>query len=148
MMSKNINDLIIRQHHVAFFVGDLERSIKFYQDTFGFELCITGHVDIANEDVAMLKLKNMVLELLCVPGLTTEKIREAAMNTSTHFSFMVTDVEEAKRRLLDNESVQFEEEQIRIVPNIGPMDLKVTFFRGPDGERIELLQDLNNIEII
>lgn len=144
---KSIEDLIIRQHHVAFFVGDLKKSIDFYKECFGFELCLTGHVDVANEDVAMLKLKNMVLELLSVPGLTTEEIRRACLNTNTHFSFMVTDVDQAKARLLDDPRIEFEEEKIRDVPGIGPMNLRVTFFRGPDGERIELLQDKNMCDL-
>ena len=33
----------------------------------------------------------------------------------------------------------------KVFPGIvGPMDLLVAFLRGPDGERIELLQDRNN----
>lgn len=140
---KNIEDLVLRQHHVAFFVGNLEESIAFYEELFGFRLCFTGHVEAANEDVAMLKLKDMVLELLSVPGLTTEQLRRNCLNTNTHVSFMVTDVAEAKARLEDDPRVTFEEADIRVVPNIGPMDLLVTFFRGPNGERIELLQDKN-----
>ena len=142
-----IDQLIIRQHHVAFFVGNLERSVAFYKRCFGFELCITGHVNVANEAVVMLKGHGMVLELLSVPGLTTEMIRENCMNTNTHMSFMVSDVAEAKRILSDDPDVTFEELEIRVVPNIGPMDLRVTFLRGPDGERLELLQDLNMTEM-
>ena len=106
-----IEELVLRQHHVAVFVGDMERSIQFYQRCFGFRLCLTGYVEAAHERVAMLKLK---------------------------------DVAEARRRLEQDPELTFEEADIRRVPNVGPMDLLVAFLRGPDGERIELLQDRNN----
>ena len=128
-----IEELVLRQHHVAVFVGDMERSIRFYQRCFGFRLCLTGYVEAAHERVAMLKLKDIVLELLSVDEWPTERLRTACLNTNTHFSIMVSDVAEA-----------FEEADIRRVPNVGPMDLLVAFLRGPDGERIELLQDRNN----
>ena len=139
-----IEELVLRQHHVAVFVGDMERSIRFYQRCFGFRLCLTGYVEAAHERVAMLKLKDIVLELLSVDEWPTERLRTACLNTNTHFSIMVSDVAEARRRLEQDPELTFEEADIRRVPNGGPMDLLVAFLRGPDGERIELLQDRNN----
>lgn len=94
-----IEELVLRQHHVAVFVGDMERSIRFYQRCFGFRLCLTGYVEAAHERVAMLKLKDIVLELLSVDEWPTERLRTACLNTNTHFSLMVSDVAEARRRL-------------------------------------------------
>ena len=139
-----IEELVLRQHHVAVFVGDMERSIRFYQRCFGFRLCLTGYVEAAHERVAMLKLKDIVLELLSVDEWPTERLRTACLNTNTHFSIMVSDVAEARRRLEQDPELTFEEADIRRVPNVGPKDLLVAFLRGPDGERIELLQDRNN----
>lgn len=139
-----IEELVLRQHHVAVFVGDMERSIRFYQRCFGFRLCLTGYVEAAHERVAMLKLKDIVLELLSVDEWPTERLRTACLNTNTHFSIMVSDVAEARRRLEQDPELTFEEADIRRVPNVVPMDLLVAFLRGPDGERIELLQDRNN----
>ena len=139
-----IEELVLRQHHVAVFVGDMERSIRFYQRCFGFRLCLTGYVEAAHERVAMLKLKDIVLELLSVDEWPTERLRTACLNTNTHFSIMVSDVAEARRRLEQDPELTFEEADISRVPNVGPMDLLVAFLRGPDGERIELLQDRNN----
>ena len=139
-----IEELVLRQHHVAVFVGDMERSIRFYQRCFGFRLCLTGYVEAAHERVAMLKLKDIVLELLSVDEWPTERLRTACLNTNTHFSLMVSDVAEARRRLEQDPELTFEAADIRRVPNVGPMDLLVAFLRGPDGERIELLQDRNN----
>ena len=139
-----IEELVLRQHHVAVFVGDMERSIRFYQRCFGFRLCLTGYVEAAHERVAMLKLKDIVLELLSVDEWPTERLRTACLNTNTHSSIMVSDVAEARRRLEQDPELTIEEADIRRVPNVGPMDLLVAFLRGPDGERIELLQDRNN----
>lgn len=142
-----LGDLLVRFHHVAFFVGDLQEAIRFYEELFGFRLCFTGYVQVANEQVAMLKWNNMVLELLKVPELDNEELRRRNEKIQTHVSFMVKDVAEAKQRLLARQDVHFEEETIRVVPDIGPLDLRVTFFRGPNGERIELLEDKNSCEI-
>lgn len=108
-----IEELVLRQHHVAVFVGDMERSIRFYQRCFGFRLCLTGYVEAAHERVAMLKLKDIVLELLSVDEWPTERLRTACLNTNTHFSIMVSDVAEARRRLEQDPELTFEEADIR-----------------------------------
>ena len=58
---------VVTTHHTAFFVADLEESVQFYQETFGFEVLYYGVVEVAHERLAMLRLGNFTLELLWVP---------------------------------------------------------------------------------
>lgn len=87
--------------------------IRFLQRCFGLRLCLTGYVEAAHERVAMLKLKDIVLELLSVDEWPTERLRTACLNTNTHFSIMVSDVAEARRRLEQDPELTFEEADIR-----------------------------------
>lgn len=47
-----------------------------------------------------------------------------------------------KEKLLKHPKVTCEEAEIRNVPNLGDMDLLVTFFRGINGERFEIMQNI------
>lgn len=144
-MSDNISikDHIITDHHQAFFVSDLDESVKFYQDVFGFEVMYYGVVECANERLAMLKLKNMTLELLWVPTHTREELREKYMQVDHHFCFIVDDVRACREILLKHPGITAEEDRIRDVPGIGGMHLNVTFYRGLDGERFEIMENID-----
>lgn len=137
-----VGDHVIAPHHVAFFVADLEESVRFYQEVFGFEVLYYGVVEVANERLAMLKLQDMTLELLWVPTHTLEELREKYLQVDHHFAFLVDDIHEAKAKLLKHPKVVCEEAEIRNVPNLGDMDLLVTFFRGINGERFEIMQNI------
>ena len=34
-----VGDHVVTPHHTAFFVANLEESVQFYQEVFGFESC-------------------------------------------------------------------------------------------------------------
>lgn len=144
MSEYDVSKYVKGMHHVGFFCADLEETVKFYTDVFGFELLLYGNVEVANERVAMMKLGNFILEALWVPDKTLDELYKNALCVDTHFSIMVSDIEAVKEKLLAHPKVKFEEEEIRNVPNIGDMDLRVTFFRGINGERVEIMQDVRN----
>ena len=123
-----IGDHVKTTDHVAFFVADLEESVQFYQEVFGMELLYYAVVEIANERLAMLKYKDLTLELLWVPTHTLEELREKYLQVDHHMAFEVDDIEETKRRLLKHPKITCEEEEIRNVPNLGTRDMRVTFF--------------------
>lgn len=138
----SVSDYVMYPHHVGFFCSDLEETVKFYTEIFGFELLIYGDVEVANERLAMLKLGDMVLEALWVPNTSPTELYERALCVSNHFAIMVSDIDAVKAKLLKHPKIVFEEEEIRNVPNIGDMDLRVTFFRGINGERVEIMQNI------
>lgn len=137
-----VGDHVVTPHHTAFFVADLEESVQFYQEVFGFEVLYYGVVEVANERLAMLRLKDFTLELLWVPTHTLEELREKYLQVDHHFAFLVDDIYAAKEKLLKHPKVTCEEAEIRNVPNLGDMDLLVTFFRGINGERFEIMQNV------
>ena len=130
-------------HHCAFFVADLEESVKFYQEVFGFEVLYYARVEVANERLAMLRYKNLTLELLWVPTHTVEELREKYLAVDHHIAFEVDDIEAVKAKLLTHPQITCEEAQIRNVPNLGGVDMRVTFFRGINGERFEIMQKVS-----
>lgn len=137
-----VGDHVITPHHTAFFVADLEESVQFYQEVFGFEVLYYGVVKVANERLAMLRLKDFTLELLWVPTHTLEELRQKYLQVDHHFAILVDDIQEVKSKLLKHPKVTCEEAEIRNVPNLGDMDLLVTFFRGINGERFEIMQNI------
>lgn len=137
-----VGNHVVTTHHTAFFVADLEESVQFYQEVFGFEVLYYGVVEVANERLAMLRNGTFTLELLWVPTNTLEDLREKYLQVSHHFAFLVDDIEETKAKLLKHPKITCEEAEIRNVPNLGDMDLRVTFFRGINGERFEIMQNV------
>jgi len=83
------------------------------------------------------------LEILWLHNNSLADLRERSKAVLTHFSIMVTDIEAVKSKLLKHPKVVFEEAEIRYTPNIGGADYRVTFFRGINGERVELMQDVS-----
>ena len=140
-----------RLSHIGLCVSNLERSITFYRDAFGYEVVST--IKIGPEADALLDLKNTQLDAVYLqrpnedtriellyyhsPGVEISKeIRAVNLTGLTHLSFRSSDlkatVEQVKKcggkliesSLIDNSTY-------------GIMACMVT---DPDGLRIELLQ--------
>jgi len=139
----SVKDYVTSMHHVGFFCADLEETVKFYTDILGFKLMLYGEVKSKNERLAMLQLGGLILEILWLPNTSLADLHERAKGVFTHFSLMVTDIEAVKSKLLKHPKIVFEEAEIRYTPNIGGADYRVTFFRGINGERVELMQDVS-----
>jgi extradiol dioxygenase family protein len=139
----SVKDYVTSMHHVGFFCADLEETVKFYTDIFGFKVMLYGEVKSKNERLAMLQLGGLILEILWLPNNSLADLRERSKVFLTHFSLMVTDIEAVKSKLLKHPKVVFEEAEIRYTPNIGGADYQVTFFRGINGERVELMQNVS-----
>lgn len=136
----SIKDHILRQEHVAFFVADLAEAVAFYTEVFGFEVLYYGRVDVVNETLVYLKRDGFMLELLHIPSLSRQEIYENAMKTQQHFAFIVDNIVFCRQRLEKHPGIRFEEPEIRNVPGINNRDLLVAFFRGINGERVELME--------
>ena len=134
-----------RFNHVYLVVNDIDRSVAFY--TTAFDLYTSkrikeirrkrpdGTVDRFDVNMALLKFKgqNFVLEIAAREDFE-------ANNDSVsyaHLGIDVMDIEVAEKRLLDAGATL-----IRGIEEVMADDIvaKNSFYRGPDGETIELMQ--------
>jgi glyoxylase I family protein len=140
-------DVVFR--HVALSVSDLDRSIAFYRDLFGYTVSLVldfpserrlgtlvGMPD-ASARIAHLTLGEAVLELLeyRVPrGRPIPADRTQADNGLSHVAFDSKDIHsdcEALRR----RGIRFYSDIIELRPGVFSV-----YFYGPDGETCELRQ--------
>ena len=142
------NDFFTGYNHVGIYVTDLDEAIKFYQEVLYFDFMFRLVNESDGLKIAMLKLNNCVVELLEPPTdretlLPKEKIVDGAKSTINHLALNVPDIQKAADHIRAS-GYEFEHRGIYYVPNFGrdTLDLNVAFFRGPNGERIELFQEI------
>lgn len=124
---------IKKLEHVGVMVKDLETSIDFYQNILGFDLFNKIEVSGSNIKLAFLgdkKAGQIYVEL--VSGKENEYPDEGKVN---HIAFTVDNIEEEIQRLRSLKVVFTNGE-----PNALENSAKYIFFKGPDGESLELFQ--------
>jgi glyoxylase I family protein len=127
-------------HHVSLRVANLERSLALYQDTLGFRVTTASSLD--GRRFALLETGNSgYIELVE----TKTPVHEAsADNVLWHFAVRVSSIERAlesaeragytiTRTVKSLELTDTARQQV--------FGIRVAFFRGPDGEEIELFED-------
>ena len=140
------NDFFTGYSHIGIYVTDLEKAIKFYEEVLFFDFLFKLQNGSDGLKIAMVQLENCFVELLEPPTdrealLPKDKVVEGANSTINHFAVLVNDIFEAREHI-ESFGYEFETRGVYDVPNFGSenLDLKVAFFRGPNGERIELFQ--------
>jgi len=124
--------VIERMKHVGVYVSDLERSIVFYRDVLGLELAEKLAV---SEDLQLAFMKvpgddGVAVELVWGKSVSN---RDGKVN---HIAFQVHDIEEVLEGL-KKAGVELENQVPR---DILDGKMRVVFFRGPDGERLEMVE--------
>ncbi len=124
--------MIKKIEHIGIVVSNMDRSIHFYETVLGLSL---RSRQFLNEQVELAFLSypnhsNVEIELISDKG---EIEVEGKVN---HLAFTVDNIEEEINRLnqLDVKMVDFEP---RIVLK---EHIKIAFFEGPDGEKLELVE--------
>lgn len=121
---------IERIEHIGIMVRDMDRSIEFYRDVLG--LALRERRSFHAVELAFLHAENDSAEIELIAG---EDAYRPGDGTVNHLAFTVTDLEPLIARL-----------QAHSVPidGDGPIDIwdgmRVLFFRGPDGEKLELFE--------
>ena len=117
-----------RIDHVAIHVGDLDRSVSFYEHHFGFKSYFQ-HVVPGGPRIAYLKLGDTVLELT-----------QHAEGPISGFHFCLeTDGFDAAVSQLKAEGVELIREPHQTAAREPrERDWRRVVFRGPDGEQIEV----------
>lgn len=114
--------------HIGIMVADIDRSIAFYQDVL--DLPLVERRRRGEVELAFFQLGECQLEL--VAGASGYELTDGVVN---HVAFTVRDLAPVVAKL--------EQAGVEIL-NQTPIDLwdgcRAVFFRGPDGERLELFE--------
>lgn len=116
--------------HIGIRVAEMDRSIKFYQDLFGLTLLDRRKISEVTELAFLSTGGQTELELICKEGDPVPQ-NDGMVN---HFALAVSDIEAAAEQLR-RQGVAFTPEKPNFIEALNAWNL---FFRGPDGERIEL----------
>jgi lactoylglutathione lyase len=125
--------MIIKVEHVAVIVNDMNESIRYYCELFGFVLRTRGSNE--RREMAFLKYEHQ-------PGFEIELIQDlqvqeeySAKGIVNHIAFTVAEIDEAIS-IFRKKGVVFATES----PNIAIDGAKTIFFTGINGELLQLFQ--------
>lgn len=119
-----------RIDHVAFIVKDREKSIRFYEEFFGFKLYNEHEVPVpVIEKIVYLKLGDTVLELIHMP--------EGPSIQGFHFCLESDSFDEDYQRLKKAGIPVDTEPHPAGARESGEENWRRVVFLGPDGEQIE-----------
>lgn len=130
--------MIKKVEHVALIVKNMDDSIHYYCDMFGFQLRSRG--SSKTREMAFLTHENQ-------PGFEIELIQDivplgdyAESGIVNHLAFTVDNMEEAIAYYREK-GVQFESEE----PNQNYQGAKIIFFYGPNRELLQFVEPAKDI---
>jgi lactoylglutathione lyase len=122
---------MMKMEHVGIMVKDMDESLAFYQNILGLEL---RNREWLNETVELAFLffpEQPSVEVELVYGGPVEN--EGIVN---HLAFTVENIEAELKRLKEA-GVKIVDEEPQIILN---GTVKIAFFQGPNGEKLELVE--------
>ncbi len=147
----------IAPHHIGAYCNDIEESIGFYTDVLGFRHLFSTETMEGDKPLKMAWVKSddgVVIELLEQEDKATIEAAKACLN---HFAVRVEDMDAIVERLGEKgvaiEAGPFDalcpfdrplgaaDSDVFVAYGDGGAKLRIMFFRGPGGERIEAVQD-------
>lgn len=119
---------MLKLDHVGVVVKDMEESIRFYKEAFGWEEC--GGREDERVRIVYLKSGDNVIELLKYASENVDR----NWGVVDHIAFTVNNLDMEIERLKGIGAKMILDEP----KDIG--DKRVMFFNGPSGERLELVE--------
>ena len=129
--------MISKMEHVAIIVKDLEQSIQFYLEIFGFKVRLRGSKP--DKEMAFLFLESqpsMEIELIQEMNPASDFSENGIVN---HLAFTVEDIDRTIN-YLKGKNIRFTSDEINSTLEGGRMIL----FRGPNQELLQLVERLKN----
>lgn len=118
--------------HIGVRVSDMKRSLEFYVNELGFEL--THLYDRpGGTQLGFIQAGTCIIELICSPSVDVAALKPGQVD---HICLECDDIDAFMARLAG---------KVEVVSAVGEMPdiqggARNVFFKGPDGERIELFQ--------
>ncbi|MGG1401253.1 VOC family protein [Bacillus salipaludis] len=125
--------MISKMEHVAIIVTDMDRSIQFYSEIFGFKVRLRG--SNPNREMAFIYLESqpdMEIELIRDLKFLGEYSDKGIVN---HLAFTVTNIDETIQ-YLKKKGIEFPADGVKPTLEGGRMIL----FPGPDQELLQLVE--------
>jgi len=132
---------ILGTDHCGIYCEDREDSLRLYRDILGFRQLFSVDMPAPhNVNLTFIQKENLTIELLTPSG-DKRGIIEGAAGTLNHIAIKVQHIDEVVTELFEL-GYEFENPEAICVPAHGvpPVSIKIAFFRGPGGERIELFE--------
>lgn len=122
--------LLRKVEHIGIFVRDMDRSVRFYTEVLGLPL--TRRVKVREGvEAAFLAIGDSEIELLCRQG----EYSFAAEGIVNHLAFRVDDVAAVLEHLRQHGVELIHQQPVEL----GALGVRIAFFKGPDGEKLELM---------
>jgi len=150
-----------RVHHAGLTVDSLDRSIRFYAGTLGAKLLYRRRSETqgvpltefqsvvgvrrAKLEFAFLGFGETLIELICYESPRGVKLAPRHNDVGTpHIAFQVSDADGTYSKL-SRKGVTFLHPPVTVSarPNTWKKGWKFTYSRGPDGELLEIFQELS-----
>ena len=109
--------------HLGFMVGDLERSLAFYQKLFGFN--VVKRFKYRTNDIVLLDVGDGLLELI-------QREDGVVPPAGSHIAFLESDFDQRVKALKEMGV------EVRLSPGLNGD--RLCFFQDPDGHTIELTE--------
>ena len=123
-------------HHTAIRAADFDVTLRFYREILGMKTKITWGE--APQRAAMLDAGDGNYVEMFERGPSEAGIESPIL----HFALRTDDCPGMLEQIRSaGAEVTMEPKRITIASNAGPIDVQIAFFKGPDGEVIELFQN-------
>ena len=125
--------------HIGLFTEDIEKSKSFYMDKLKFKLDSEAKIDKPDNawtKIAFINLKGMVIEL--IEPSDKSKVKSGNEGSVDHLTIEVKNIDDVVNKL-KLKGIIFETEEPIIMKSLFK-GIRIIFFRGPSGERLELLE--------
>jgi lactoylglutathione lyase len=124
--------------HVGIFISDIEVSKKFYTEKLDFKVIQETSLSSPEGAIKIVFVQNgnLVIELVQFPVATKK-----ADGWVDHIAIKTKNIE-AAREELEKRGIVFEDKEITYAANVGKNGDKWIMFRGPDGEHLELNEEM------
>lgn len=123
--------------HIGVFVRDMEKSLKFYS-MLGFDCYHKAELPGEGGEIRLAFLRCGTCEIELIRKAVYEEKKDGTVD---HIALSARNIDAVIERLTQN-GVAFETKIPAALPTLFDNGIKNIFFRGPDGERLELVETL------